>query len=133
MIADTSAWIEYLRATGSFAHRALARALRSHEAVWITDVIFQEVLQGARDTANFVRLEQALGRLPFFQPESTRDLARDAALLYARCRWRGLTVRSPNDCLIALSSVLSGQPLLAHDRDYAAIIRIEPRLQLLAG
>jgi predicted nucleic acid-binding protein len=131
VIAGTSAWVEFLRGTDSFAHRRLAAALRAHEPVWVTDVIFQEVLQGARDAAHFLRLERALGRLPCFRPASTRDLSRDAALLYARCRRQEVTIRNPNDCLIAMAALMSGLPLLAHDRDFFAIVKIEPRLQLL--
>ena len=49
MIVDTSALIEFLRGTGSSAHRALARALVNESALWLPAVVVQEVLQGARD------------------------------------------------------------------------------------
>jgi len=131
VIADTSAWIEYLRATGSRTHIRMRAALLREELIWVPDVVLQELLQGARNAAHFVRLELQLERLPALSGLSSRDLARDAALLYARCRWQGLTIRSPNDCLVAASAIASDMPLLAHDRDFSAIARVEPRLQLL--
>jgi hypothetical protein len=131
VIADTSAWIEYLRATGSRTHLRIHAALVRKELIWVPDVVLQELLQGARNAAHFVRLELQLERLPALGGLSSRDLARDAALLYARCRWRGLTIRSPNDCLVAACAIASDMPLLAHDRDFSAIARVEPRLQLL--
>jgi predicted nucleic acid-binding protein len=52
-------------------------------------------------------------------------------MLYARCRWRGITIRSPNDCVIAACAIEAGDSLLHADRDFEAIAAIEPRLQLL--
>ena len=51
-------------------------------------------------------------------------------MLYARCRWQGITIRSPNDCLIAACAVEAGEPLLHADRDFERIAAIEPRLRL---
>lgn len=129
MIADTSAWVEYLRATGSRCHLLLRAALRRHEEVWMPAVVLQEVLQGARGVEQFARLEQQLERLPGLDHLNPRALARRAAWLYARCRWQGVTVRSPNDCLVAAYAVASDQPLLAQDRDYDAIASIAPELR----
>ena len=47
------------------------------------------------------------------------------------CRWQGLPVRSANDCLIAACAIEANEPLLARDRDFAQIARIEPRLKLI--
>ncbi|MFN8233487.1 MAG: PIN domain-containing protein, partial [Actinomycetota bacterium] len=47
ILADTSAWIEYLRGTGSRTHRALRRAIDSGDVV-ITEPVVMEVLAGAR-------------------------------------------------------------------------------------
>ncbi len=130
MIADTSAWVEYLRATGSRCHLLLRAALRREEEVWMPAVVLQEVLQGARSVEHFARLEVQLGRLPGLDHLSARTLARHAAWLYARCHWQGLTVRSPNDCLVAACAILSAQPLPAQDRDFRAIVLVAPELRL---
>jgi len=132
MIVDTSAVIELLRGTGSRPHLALAQALRQEHPLWIPAVVLQEVLQGARDARHFVRLQSQLDQLPLFEPEDVCELHRQAALLYARCRWRGVTVRSPIDCVVAACALESAMPLLAMDRDFSGIASVEPKLQLVS-
>ena len=131
MIADTSAWVEFLRATGSRCDLRLRKAFRNEEAVWLPAVVLQELLQGARNPAQFNRLEAQLERLPGLDALDPRDLARAAAMLYARCRWQGVTVRSPNDCVVAACAIAAGLPVLAWDRDFQALASVEPTLQLL--
>ena len=132
MIVDTSAIIEFLRGTGSSTHHALAQSLLKEVPLWIPAVVLQEVLQGARDASHFIRLQAQLDQLPAFEPEDTHELHRQAALLYARCRWQGVTVRSPMDCVVAACALEAKMPLLACDRDFAEICRIEPKLQLIS-
>jgi hypothetical protein len=131
VIADSSAWIEYLRASGSAAHRRLRDALARREPVWMLDVIYQEVLQGARNPAEFVQLQQVLDQPRSWIPGAPRETARRAALLYATCRWRGITPRSANDCLIAACAIEADEPLLHADADFERIASIEPRLRFL--
>jgi predicted nucleic acid-binding protein len=109
--------------------RRLEAAMRQDEAVLMPDIVFQEVLQGARDPQHFVRLQEQLERVRPFVSPAPRETARYAAWLYARCRWQGITLRSPNDCLIAACAVEAGEPLLHADRDFARIATIEPRLR----
>jgi hypothetical protein len=129
MIVDSSAWIELLRARRSIAARRLDSALRGGELVLMADVVLQEVLQGARDPAHFVRLQQQLAEVRPFVPESPRETALQAAWLYARCRWAGVALRSPNDCLIAACAIEAEEPLLHADADFDRIASIEPRLR----
>jgi len=130
VIVDTSAVIELLRDTGSPAHRRLELALQRAEPLSIPAVVMQEVLQGARTIQDFARLQVQLEMLPLFEPEVQADIHRQAALLYARCRWQGLTVRNPIDCIVAACALEADLPLLANDRDFGAIASIEPRLKL---
>lgn len=97
----------------------------------LPDVVLMEVLRGARDIDNFLRLERALVTLPRFIPADARQLARCAAHLYARCRWSGFTPRSGNDCLIACCAIEADEPLLHEDRDFVRIARVEPALRLV--
>ena len=132
MMVDTSAWIEYLRATGSRADQRVLRALRSGEPIVVPAVVLQEVLQGARSPTHFIQLQRELDQLPVFEPGNLADLHRHAAQLYARCRWQGLTPRSPNDCVVAACALEADLPLLARDADFDAIASIEPQLKLLS-
>jgi len=130
MIADSSAWIQMLRGADGTIGRRLEQALRRGDPVSMPDMVYQEVLQGASDARHFLRLQAQLDLVAPFVPEDPRGLASLAALLYARCRWQGITIRSPNDCLIAACAVTAGEPLLHADRDFDRIAAIEPRLQL---
>ena len=131
MIVDSSALIELLRNTGSPVHRRLERALEKGEALNMPVVVMQEVLQGARDPSHFARLHIYLEALPLFEPEDWAELHRQAALIYARCRWRGFTPRSPIDCIVAASALEADAPLLANDRDFDVIASIETRLVVI--
>lgn len=129
MIADSSAWIEFLRGTPSSVGQRLQAVLRAGEIVLMPDVVLQEILQGARDPGHFVRLREQMEEVPPFVSQDRHALAQLAAWLYARCRWQGITLRSPNDALIAACAIDSGEPLLHADADFERIAQVEPRLR----
>lgn len=133
MIADTSAWIEYLRASRTPAHRHLTSALQRRDRVYVLPPIRQEVLQGARNPTDFLRLQRLMDQFPEPELPSARELATLAARLHAKCRWQGISIHHPNACLIAAGCLFSRQPVLAHDRDFAQIAAVDPRLAWLAG
>ena len=95
------------------------------------EVVYREVLQGAPNPQHFMLLQAQLDTIPLFTPNDARDLARHAAILYARCRWQGITIRSPNDCLIAACAIEAAEPLLHAGRDFITLATIDKRLQLL--
>jgi predicted nucleic acid-binding protein len=129
MIADSSAWIDFLRGTPSRAGRRLQEILRAGEILLLPDVVLQEVLQGARDPGHFMRLQEQLGEVRPFVPRDPRGLAELGAWVYAQCRWQGISLRSPNDALIAACAIESGEPLLHADVDFDRIASVEPRLR----
>ena len=131
MIVDTSAWIEFLRGTGSRSDLALQQAFKNASAIWIPEVVYREVLQGAGSVAHFIQLQTALDELAHYVSPDSYELARSAALLYAQCRWRGVTIRSPNDCLIAACAIEAEVPLLHADRDFLTLALIDKRLKLI--
>jgi hypothetical protein len=49
LLVDTSAWIEWLRATGSVADQLITAAFAQGYELTIAGVILQEVLQGCRN------------------------------------------------------------------------------------
>ena len=131
MIVDTSAWIEFLRGTGSPSDLALQQAFKNASAIWIPEVVYREVLQGAGSIAHFIQLQTALDELAHYVSSDSYELARSASLLYAQCRWRGITIRSPNDCLIAACAIEAEVPLLHADRDFLTLASIDKRLKLI--
>ncbi len=127
-LIDTGVWIDWINGRYSPATDRLDASLEREEAV-LLPVILQEILQGARSEQAFRALEAQFAKVPRL-PVPPRCF-NQTAWLYARCRWRGLTIRSPHDCLIAASAVEHGVPLLTLDRDFLAIAQVEPRLVLL--
>lgn len=132
MLVDSSVWIEFLRGSPSAQTRLLTEALEQGAPVWIAPPVLQEVLQGADTPQRFERWDRTLGELPLLSDPEPRALSRNAARLYARCRWQGITIRSANDCLIAQYAMRNDLPLLHQDRDFIAISRVERGLKLLA-
>jgi len=118
-LADTSAWVEYLKATGSRTHHRHRELLDAGELA-TTDVVLMEVLAGARDDAHAQRLRRLVARCRLLAIEGPRDFE-SAAQLYRRCRARGVTLRQMTDCLIAVVALRADLPVLHRDRDFGAI------------
>jgi len=120
-----------MRGAGTAEVGLLVAALERSDPVWLSPPILQEVVQGADSPERFRRWDRVLSELPILIAQDVRLEARDAAHLYARCRWAGVTPRSANDCLIAVAAIGARMPILHCDRDFVAIARIEPKLTLL--
>ncbi|HEX2047482.1 MAG TPA: PIN domain-containing protein [Acidimicrobiales bacterium] len=105
-LVDT-AWVEFLRATGSATHRAVRRLLLDDQPAHTTDVVVTEVLAGARNDDHRDRLRRLLARCEHVPVEGLDDFE-TAADLYRVCRAGGEPVRALTDCLIAV--VACGSP-----------------------
>jgi len=125
ILVDTSAWIEFLRATGSIAHLRLRAALEEGVGLLCTDVVAMEILAGARDDVDRDRLRRLVYGVEFVAVEGPADYER-AAELYRLCRRGGETPRKLTDCLIAAVAIRVDAGLLAADADFAAIARHTP-------
>lgn len=121
ILADTSAWVEFLRGTGSDVDRRARRLLRRDELA-TTDVVLMEVLAGARDADHRDRLRGLLARCDFVATEGPRDYE-DAAEIFRACRRGGHGVRGLSDCLIATVAIRAKLPVLHADAAFAVIAR----------
>ena len=122
VLVDSSAWIEFLRDTGSAACREVDRLLA--RSIAVTDQIVMEVLAGARDDSHVHQLRGLLGRAELV-PLTSADYV-TAAALHRTCRARGETVRRLVDCLIAAAAIRAELPLLHHDSDFETLARHTP-------
>jgi predicted nucleic acid-binding protein len=118
-LVDTSAWIEFLRDTGSPVCRRVDELLASDIATCAP--IRMEVLAGARDERHLGELRRLLARAVHL-PTADVDYE-DAAGLYRSCRRQGETVRRLIDCLIAAVAVRADVPILHADADFTALAR----------
>ncbi len=125
ILVDSSAWIEFLRATGSLVHLRLRSALEEKAELASTDVIVMEILAGARDDADRDRLRRLLYGQRFLAVEGPADYE-SAAELYRVCRKGGETPRKLTDCLIAAVAIRNEVELLCEDADFEVIARHAP-------
>ena len=119
ILVDTSAWVEFLRDTGSVACNLVEELLAADIAV--CEPVRMEVLAGARDESHLLDLRRLLARAAVIPTQATDY--EDAAALYRRCRREGETVRKLIDCLIAATAIRAGVPILHNDADFGALAR----------
>jgi predicted nucleic acid-binding protein len=123
ILADTSAWVEYDRATGSPSHHRLAELIKSGGPVAVTEPVVMEVLAGARDDRRETDLRRLLGSVTLLDFDAVTDFD-GAVRIYRRCRAAGITPRGMLDCMIAAVAWRHGATLLAHDADMDRVARI---------
>ena len=116
VLVDTSAWVEFDRATGSAVDLRLTELISSGGPVAVTQPVVMEVLAGARDERRERDLRRLLTRFTWLPFDAVADFD-GAVVLYRRCRQAGVTPRGLIDCMIAAVAARSGATLLAQDRD----------------
>jgi predicted nucleic acid-binding protein len=123
ILVDTSAWVEYDRATGSAVDRRLTRLIATDGPVAITQPVVMEVLAGARTDQREAELRRMLLRFDLLRFDVAADF--DGALrVYRRCRAAGVTPRGMVDCMIAAVAWRHGAIVLAHDGDLDRVGRV---------
>jgi predicted nucleic acid-binding protein len=123
ILADTSAWVEYDRATGSTVDRRLAELIDTEGPLAVTEPVVMEVLAGARDERRVADLRRLLGRFELLSFDVVADFD-GAVKIYRRCRAAGVTPRGMLDCMIAAVAWRRGAALLSHDADMDHVARV---------
>lgn len=123
ILADTSAWVEYDRATGSAVDQRLTELIRNEGPLAVTEPVLMEVMAGARDDQRERALRRLLLRFDLLAFDTAADFDA-AARIYRRCRRAGVTPRGMVDCLIASVARRHEATLLAHDADISRIARV---------
>jgi predicted nucleic acid-binding protein len=123
ILADSSAWVEYDRATGSPPHRRLTELIETAGPVAVTEPVIMEVLAGARDEKREADLRRLLGCFELLSFDAVTDFD-GAVRIYRRCRTAGVTPRGMLDCMIAAVASRRGATLLAHDADMDRVARV---------
>lgn len=121
ILIDTSAWIEFLRDTGSAVCARVERELR-REDIAVCDAITMEVLAGARDDRHLADLRGLLARATAL-PTTASDYDA-AASLYRSCRRAGRRPRALLDCLIAAVALRDDAAVLHFDRDFDVLASV---------
>jgi predicted nucleic acid-binding protein len=123
ILADTSAWVEYDRATGSRVDRRLEGLIRKDGPLVVTEPVIMEVVAGARTDDRETDLRRLLLRFGLLGFDAAIDFDA-AARIYRRCRKAGITPRGMVDCMIASVAHRHGATLLAADADLSRVAKI---------
>ena len=131
ILADTSAWVEFDRATGSAVDRRMTELVLSDGPLAVTEPVLMEVLAGARDDRRADDLRRLLLRCHLLAIDPAADFDA-AARVYRRCRRVGVTPRGLVDCLVVAVAWRHGATVIAQDADVDRIcdvlgVPVEPR------
>ena len=116
ILVDTSAWVEYDRATASPVDRRLTELITAEGEVAVTEPVMMEVVAGARSNEREADLRRMLLRFELLRFDAAVDFDA-AARIYRACRRAGVTPRGMVDCMIASVAQRHNVSLLALDVD----------------
>ena len=116
ILVDTSAWVEFDRATSSPVDTRLTELIITTDEVAVSEPIVMEVLAGARDDRRETDLRRLMDRVTLRRFDAGVDF-HGAIRIYRTCRRSGVTPRGMVDCMIAAVALRSGAGLLTADAD----------------
>ena len=119
VLVDTSVWINFFKDINTDASAFLTNNITEIDIV-TCPVIIQEVLQGVVTDTDELIVKTHFSKL-IRLIEDPYILAIDAAKLYRNLRKKGITIRKPNDCLIAVYAIKNDISLLHDDKDFTNI------------
>jgi predicted nucleic acid-binding protein len=123
ILADTSAWVQFDRATGSAVDRRMAELIASDGPLAVMEPVLMEVLAGARDDRRADDLRRLLLRCQLLAIDPAADFDA-AARIHRRCRRVGVTPRGLVNCLVVAVAWRSGASVLAQDVESIASVRL---------
>ena len=122
ILADTSAWVEYDRATGSRVDQRLVELISEDGLLAVTEPVLMEIVAGAQSNVHEVNLRRLLLRFPLLSFDGAIDFEA-AAMIYRQCRRVGITPLGMVDCMIASVAHRHGASLLTADAGLSRIAR----------
>ena len=129
-LIDSSAWIEFLRRTGSRANIEVRELLQQRPGdVAMTEPVMMELLAGATSDRAFQQIDKLSRGMRLLPVDASVDY-RDAAIAYRAVRRGGRTVRKTMDCLIAVVAARTGATLVHRDREFDVLAAALPDLRV---
>ena len=123
ILVDSSAWVEFDRATESSVDLRLTSLIEAGGYIVVTESVIMEVTSGARTDAREQQLRQMLAGFELLQFDVVADFE-GATKIYRTCRQAGITPRGMIDCMIASVAWRHGASLLAQDVDMARMAKV---------
>ncbi|MDX2188239.1 MAG: PIN domain-containing protein [Bacteroidota bacterium] len=125
MIFDTSVWVDYLKGNINPKSMLLKEYFDTNLSIYTCPCIIQEVLQGSKSASQFLFLKDLISGLNILKQDEF-EMSVFAAQIYFQLRKKGITLRKPNDCLIAAYAINSNITLVHNDRDFDEIAKVFP-------
>ena len=119
VLIDTSVWVNIFRGIETDATKYL-KSNKEYIYSATCPTIIQEILQGIVNDKQYKVISERLNNLVKLTPANYND-AEEAANLYRGLRLKGVTIRKPNDCLIAVYAIKNNIRILHDDKDFTNI------------
>ena len=120
-MVDTSVWIDSFQNKDTMQVKILKELIKSRdEEICTCATIIQEVLQGVREDSKFESLRLQFLNMVIFTADQVQ-VAIEAASLYRLVRKKGVTIKKPNDCIIAWYAINNKVKLLHNNSDFDLI------------
>ena len=120
-VVDTSIWVSYFNSIQD-KRSIIVNQLIDLNQVIILPVILQETLQGIKSDSIYQLMRESLLSYHYININPVYSAIRGAEL-YRFLRQKGVTIRKPNDCLIAAICIENNIPLLHNDKDFDNIAK----------
>ena len=120
-VIDSSVWVNYF-SQSNWEQVKTANKIMDSKKLFMLPVILQEVLQGIADDKLFDKIRYnflAFKGINFDQYYASLE----AAKMYRFLRKKGVTIRKPNDCLIAWLCTEFNLSLYHNDKDFNNIAK----------
>jgi predicted nucleic acid-binding protein len=124
ILVDTSVLIDFFKGLDNEGVSCFKDVIKQQIPFGITSVVYQEILQGAKNKKEYNLLKEYLNCQRFFHPIDPLTTYENAALIYFSCRKKGITIRSTIDCLIAQIAIEHDLLLLQNDKDFVNMASI---------
>jgi predicted nucleic acid-binding protein len=118
---DTTVWIDFFAGKPHQHVATLEQLLQAGEDLCICGIVLAEVLQGIRSDSDYSKTKGCFESLVFL-PMTHATLLNSSQMCRAP-RKKGITIRTPLDCMIASVAIEHKVPLLHNDRDFDKIAR----------
>jgi len=128
-LVDTSVWIDFIRGNETSSVTTLKKLLQQNKRIYLTPIVYLEILQGSADFTQFSRFKNYFGSQLFVDLKDPIASMAEAASIYFRCRKAGITVRSSLDSVLVQVALENELTLLHNDRDFEQISKVVPELR----
>ena len=124
ILVDTSVLINFFKGIKNHKVDKLRSTISNRIPYGICNLVYTELLQGARTEKEYELLQKYLCTQRFYELKNGLRSYEAAALNYFQCRKNGVTVRSTIDIIITQIAIENDLLLLHDDSDYSSIAKV---------